>query len=752
MSSSRPRSAKAFALRPLARCRPRHRALAIESLEPRTLLSAQPIDLASPTLSSVSAALASSVPSISADGQLVAFASSADNLVPNDTDGTPDAFLFDRGTGVVTLISVGSNGQAAGISGTGSPLAPVISPDGRYVAFENNAGNILPGVTGDQLYLRDLATGTTSLLSSAASGTGGGDRGSRQPVFSADSDHIAFISDADNLVTGLKFTAPAGRDNVFERNLVTNTTALVSVGLDGLEDGNQASGPFSLSADGRYVAFQTGATNLVSIATTGTDWTEVYVRDTVAGTTVLVSVGASGQAVAAGHNGLDPGAQDISADGRYVVFNSNAANLVATTSSGLQSYLRDIQSGTTLLLSASAVNGAAVGSNGSEVISPDGRFAAFATATNNVVSLPTNGQVNAYVRNLQTGVLSLASTNTAGTAGGNAGSGIGSTTNNPGGLVFSPNSQYLAFQSKATNLTSGVVSINANLYVRDLNAGKTILVTPNTAKTDGGGGSADTVGSAVFSADGREIAFEDTAANLVFWRQQTRRTTCLYATSPPVLPLWSSARTPLLPALPTSRGGAAPGTISSDGNLVVFTSNVGYGTTTSDLAPGVTFNQDDGQSHIFLENRQTGTVSVIDLNSMGTAVGGSDPVISSNGLYVAFLGPTNLLPSGITAGNSHDINVFVRNLATNTTTFGKRRFDRHQGRARQRGRSGHQWRMVSMSPGRAPALSPWPAPTAGSSNDQMLFLRDRTAGKTYLVSHDLANDGQVRGSSPKTSA
>ena len=129
------------------------------------MMTVQPLTLADPSLYGVSGLGDSSTPSISADGQLIAFASSADNLVPNDHDGLADAFVYNRTTGTVTLVSVGTDGNAAGMGSTWGTPSPIISPDGRYVAFENNQGNVLPGVSGDQLYLRNLATGTTSLLS-----------------------------------------------------------------------------------------------------------------------------------------------------------------------------------------------------------------------------------------------------------------------------------------------------------------------------------------------------------------------------------------------------------------------------------------------------------------------------------------------------------------------------------------------------------------------------------------------------------
>jgi RHS repeat-associated protein len=767
MNGSRRRQSKAPWSSSSARARRGWRARSLEPLEPRALLAARPVDLIDPSLAGLSGLKASSVPSISADGQLVAFASDADNLVPNDADNHTDAFVYDRGTGAVTLVSVGSNGQAAGIDGFTNSMGPAISPDGRYVVFENNAGNVLPGVSGDQLYLRDLAKGTTTLLTAAANGTGGGNYSSRHPVFSADGHHIAFISGASNLVTGVTFTSP-GRDNVFERDLVTGVTSLVSASLDGKSDGNASSGTVSLgsdaiglSADGRYVAFGTTASNLVSLSNTGID--QVYVRDTVASTTTMVSVDITGQAGGAGHNKLDANSQIISADGRYVVFHSNATDLTTPPPSGTEVYLRDLRTGTTVLLSASAVDGHSVGSPGSEVISPDGRFAAFATASSNVVAMPTNGQANVYVRNIQTGVLSLVSVNAAGTGGGNAGSGIGTFFDEPGGLSFSPDGRYLAFRSKATDLTPGVVTGNRNLYVRDLDAGRTLLVTPNLARTDGGAGDADTVASVVFSADGRSVAFEDTADDLV--PGDTNRDgqgkpvndvfVCDLSAGTTAL---ASLRTPLLPAAVTTQTGAQLTTsfadaspanfesVSADGRYIAFTST-GSGNTFSDLAPGVTISSALTGTHVFVRDRLTGTIRVVDVDPSGTAAGGLDPVITPDGRYVAFIGYTNLLPAGVATSDGHDLEVYVRDLQANTTSVvSLDPTGTHDAPvdARELAISA-DGRYVAWSSVDTRAVAGTTSATPGG--DEMIFLRDRQAGTNYLVSHDLANDGQVRGSS-----
>ncbi len=703
----------------------------VELLEDRIVPAVQTFDLADISLYGASGSKDSSAPSISADGQLVAFLSDADNLVPNDSNNLNDAFVYNRTTGTVTLVSVGLNGYAAGCN-----TAVTISPDGRYVAFENGnyylQGSILSGISGDQLYLRDLATSTTAVLSSNASGTGGGNRNSYDPVFSADSRHVAFRSRSDNLATGFVFHDTSGNTNVYERDLNTGTTQLVSVGQDGVHDANANTGPVALSADGRVVVFGSTATNLTSLNGNGID--QVYARDMVAGVTTMVSVNFAGQAGGGGHNVINTDSQVISADGRYVVFHSGASDLVSPPTSSNNAFLRDLQTGTTMLVGPTT---------NSEVLSPDGRWVAFAT-TEKLTSTATSGRLNVYVRNVRTGELSLASVNMFGTAGGNGGSGIGTFFDFPGGLWFSADGSRLAFRSLATDLTPNVVTATRNLYVRNLDAGTTQLVTPNLGGTDGGAGDSDTVSHAAFSSDGKIIAFENIAGNLVandnnlvndvFARDLSTQVTTL-----------ASVRSPLLPAAFTTSGSGTLSSVSADGRYVVFTSNVFYGVPTSDLAPGVTFESGYGTSHVFVRDTQTGAIQVVDLGANGVAKGGGGtPVITPDGRYVAFLGGTALLPPGIAVSDGHDTNVFVRDLQTQTTSVvSLDATGTHDAPGGGELAISSDGRYVAWTSHDVSAVAGVQTPPV--YNQSAVFLRDRQTGTNYFVSHDLANDGAING-------
>src|SRR6476469_4992118 len=194
-------------------------------------------------------------PSISADGQFVAFGSMSTNLVPGDTNNSEDIFVRDLLTNTTTRVSVDS----AGNQGNGYSFLPSISADRRFVAFSSDASNIVPGDTNNQtdIFVRDLLTNTTTRVSVDSAGNPA-NRYSSPPSISADGRFVAFSSDASNIVPG--DTNNTG--DIFVRDLLTNTTTRVSGASAGNPRNSNSFYP-SNSADGRFVAFLSNATNLV---------------------------------------------------------------------------------------------------------------------------------------------------------------------------------------------------------------------------------------------------------------------------------------------------------------------------------------------------------------------------------------------------------------------------------------------------------------------------------------------------------
>ncbi|HUE30371.1 MAG TPA: hypothetical protein VMR79_05815, partial [Verrucomicrobiae bacterium] len=281
---------------------------------------------------------------ISADGRFVAFDSAASNLVVGDTNGAADVFVHDRQAGTTERVSVASAGtQGNGSSGLiGFAFPPALSADGRFVAFVSLASNLVAGDTNasTDVFVRDRLTGTTERVS-VASGGAGGNAGSLGSALSADGRFVAFQSDASNLVAG----DTNGVTDVFVRDRLTGMTERVSVASDETQ-GDGASTYPALSADGRFVAFQSDASNLVAGDTNGA--TDVFVRDRQTGTTERVSVASGGGTQGNRNSGGFFAFPALSADGRLVAFESDATNLVATDTNGATDvFVHDRLTGTT---------------------------------------------------------------------------------------------------------------------------------------------------------------------------------------------------------------------------------------------------------------------------------------------------------------------------------------------------------------------------------------------------------------------
>ncbi|MGH8879055.1 MAG: hypothetical protein ACRD0P_17230, partial [Stackebrandtia sp.] len=222
-----------------------------------------------------------------------------------------------------TRVSVASNGRQANRVSMG----PAISAGGRYVAFTTASANLVPGDTNgeDDVFVRDRRTGATTRVSVASDGSQGNDRsGFPGPALSADGRYVAFDSYANNLVP----SDTNGTLDVFMHDRQTRATSRVSVASDGSQASSFSGGP-AVSADGRYVAFISLSENLVSGDTNGT--TDVFVHDRRTGATSRVSVTSQGSQVNNGSNAFELA---ISADGRFVAFTSLASRLVPGDTNG----------------------------------------------------------------------------------------------------------------------------------------------------------------------------------------------------------------------------------------------------------------------------------------------------------------------------------------------------------------------------------------------------------------------------------
>jgi Tol biopolymer transport system component len=392
-------------------------------------------------------------------------------------------------------------GGASGAKGNGDSSDPAISADGRFVAFASGASNLHPddGDISLDVFVRDLQAGTTTLVN-RADGPAGAKGIGAAPAMSADGRYVAFHSDASNLHPD---DCDGARD-VFVRDLQSNTTTLVSraAGPAGTNSNDFSSWP-AMSADGRYVAFESSASNLHPDDVDGVQ--DVFVRDLQSNTTTLVSR-AAGAAGAKGDSGSFEAA--VSADGRYVAFRSFASNLHPDDGDSLEDvFVRDMEAGTTTLVSrAAGVSGAKGNARSVQpAVSADGHLVAFASVASNLDPDDSDGIADVFVRDLQANTTTLVSR--ASGASGAKGNG------NSAQAAVSADGRYVAFISLASNLHPDDSDATADVFVRDLEAGTTTLVS-RAAGAAGAKGNSFSFDELAVSPDGRYVAFSSAASNL----------------------------------------------------------------------------------------------------------------------------------------------------------------------------------------------------------------------------------------------
>ncbi|WP_354697405.1 hypothetical protein DSM112329_03031 [Paraconexibacter sp. AEG42_29] len=344
----------------------------------------------------------SSRPAISASGTRVAFVSSATNLVSNDTNDAADVFARDR-AGLLVRVSIASDGtQANGPSGQ-----PDISGDGRFVVFSSAATNLVADDTNGRIdvFVRDLRERKTTRVSVTREGANS-NADSVAPAISANGGTVVFTSLADNLVPG----DDNGLTDVFARPL-TGRVERVSVSTSGRQQDKAVSLPFTsaadVSGDGRFVVFDTDATTLYQ--QDRNQRTDVYIRDRKARTTTLVS--ASSLNVQGNNDSVTP---RITPDGRFVTFQSFASNLYPADAPGADLFVRDRLTGTTSTISATNTGARRQPEPGglttlqTAPIRDDGTAALFISAAANLTNASSTLGTQLYARKLAAPRLSLA--------------------------------------------------------------------------------------------------------------------------------------------------------------------------------------------------------------------------------------------------------------------------------------------------------------------------------------------------------
>jgi VCBS repeat-containing protein len=333
------------------------------------------------------------------------------------------------------------------------------------------------------------------LASSSASGVPSNGF-SMQGSFSPDGTHLLFWSRSTNIAPG----ATLGFSDLYIKDLTTGAVSVVSAAANGVEGNSDSTNPnnssqiLMFSPDGTKVVFESAATNLVSAAN---GHQQIFIKDLTTGAVTLVSVDANG--IQGNANSMD---FTFSPDGTKVAFDSASTNLIPGGTTGNHVFVKDLNTGAVTLASTDSNGVAGNGASSFPVFSPDGTQIAFVSASTNLAAGATNTHSQVYVKNLQSGAVTVASADAKGNE----------ANNDSLYPMFSPDGSKLAFNSISTNLVAGVPSFNSEVYVKDLALGAITLVSADANGAPANGNSSQL---AAFSPDSTKIAFQSASTNLV---------------------------------------------------------------------------------------------------------------------------------------------------------------------------------------------------------------------------------------------
>ena len=565
---------------------------------------------------------ASTDPVMTPDGRYVVFVSAATNLVAGDTNGIPDVFVRDLLNGSTRLVSIGAKGNGTGAS------SPVITPDGRYVAFFSTSQGLAAGVsasTAGEVYVRDLIANVTTWASTNAANVVSNAlhlnfAASFHPAISGDGRFVSFKAGWTNGATAPGGSGVAGVI-IFQYDSSNGaTTSISSNGFPAWLQNDDVYGP-EMSPDGRFVAF---------VATNGSaKCLTVQLWDAQAGTNLVVSLATDGSFPA---NSISD-TPAVSADGRYVVFMSNATNLTGNVvTNGFHIYCRDTQARTTQLIDVDT-NG--VGSANLvmtfPVMSAAGQFVAFDSRDGGLVSGDNNRAFDVFVRDLTGGTTELISQSIPNSIP-QTGDGLSSLAQ----YALSDDGRKIVFTSSADDLVPNDFNGALDVFAFDLAAGTNMLV---SAGVDGNPAAGSSFYPALSSGD-RFVAFISTATNLV--AGQTNPFSNLFLRD---LQAGTNAMVSVAPdGITPGNGDAVNSAVNQDGRYVVYVSRA------SNLAAGASASA----ANTYLRDMVSGTTTLLTNNALTTLT----PSISADGRYVCYFGSASQV---MVRDTQSGINVFATN-------------------------------------------------------------------------------------------
>ena len=613
-----------------------------------------------------------SVRAISADGCLRVFSSGATNLVPgqDDLNGVQDVFLHDCSDASLTLLSHRFDSQTA--TADGDSVQPTISPDGRYVAFSSHAGNLVAGIIREHsnadLYLYDRQDDSLRLVNISASNSGRStELGATGPVFSGDSNWLLFSSASTDVLPNVSDENNGG--DLFLHNLGTRATTLITRQPGGFClfptcTANEGSGPAEISDDGAFVAFASGATNLVAAQSDVPGTNDVFVWSRASGTTVLVSHTTAGATTAAGNRSENP---TISGNGAYVAFSSHATTLIAgqvDTNADSDVFLFDRALGSNTLAShlpALPTSTDPDGYSGNPVLNGDGSLLAYTSVSQVMVAgqsdaSPLSDDVFLFAR--ATGSNTLVSHTAA-----------SSTTTGAGSTVFarfSGDDEYLVLASRANNLVAAQVDGNdfgdalmgEDIFRYAIDTGVIELLSHAAGQPARAGRFMSFLPS--IDEDGDRVVFVSEGDDLGLPPDgNDERDVYLWSGGDPALLSRRDAA-----ADPVGMIGASEVAVSADGRWVAFVSEA------RNVYPGLV--DDDSQNasrgrddDIFLLDRDNGTYVLVSRSNAGQDITSNNdsrrPRVSGDGRYVVFESAATDMVAGQSDSNgNYDIFLFDR--------------------------------------------------------------------------------------------